>query len=134
MTTSKVVLEGLNGRIVIERPVAGVVLITIVGRDAGEHSKAPFLELAKDVERGPFQLFINAREAHGASIDVSNVWAQWLRQHRDQLHRIHMLTGTRFIQLTADFVRRFAELGDAMLLYTEAAAFEDVLKEATKPR
>jgi hypothetical protein len=134
MTTSKAVLEGVSGRITIERPVPGVVLITIVGRDAGEHGKAPFVELDNDVARGPFQLFINAREAQGASVDVSNVWAQWLREHRDHLHRIHMLTGSRFIQVTADFVRRFAELGDAMLIYTQAAAFDDALKEATGAR
>lgn len=134
MTTDKTVLESPSGRLTIERPVPGVVLITIVGRDAGEHGKAPFVELAKDVERGPFQLFINAREAQGASVDVSNVWAQWLREHRDHMHRIHMLTGSRFIQVTADFVRRFADLGDAMLIYTQASAFQEALSEATNAR
>jgi hypothetical protein len=134
MTMDKTVFEGPNARLTIERPVRGVVLITILGRDAGEHGKAPFVELSKDIERGPFQLFIDAREAHGASVDVSNVWAQWLREHRDHLHRIHMLTGSRFIQVTADFVRRFADLGDAMLIYTQAAAFEESLDEATNRR
>jgi phage regulator Rha-like protein len=43
-----------------------------------------------------------------------------------------MLTGSRFVQLTADFIRRFAELGGAMLIYTEGAAFDDAL--ATAPR
>lgn len=55
----------------------------------------------------------------------------WLRAHRDRLHQIHMLTGSRFVQLTADFVRRFAELGDAMLIYTDGAAFDDALRTAT---
>jgi hypothetical protein len=134
MTTDKALFEGPNARLTIERPVPGVVLITIVGRDAGEHGKAPFVELEKDLERGPFQLFIDAREVHGASVDVSNVWAQWLREHRDRLHRIHMLTGSRFIQVTADFVRRFAELGDAMLIYTQASAFEESLADAAGTR
>jgi phage regulator Rha-like protein len=42
-----------------------------------------------------------------------------------------MLTGSRFVQLTADFVRRFAELGDAMHVYTDGAAFDEALRAAT---
>lgn len=122
-----VTFQGISSTLTIERPAPGVVLLQIEGRDAGEHGDAPFRELARDLERGPFQLFIDARHTRGATIDVSNVWAQWLRAHRDRMHRIHMLTGARFVQLTADFVRRFAELGDAMLIYTEAAAFDDAL-------
>jgi len=41
-----------------------------------------------------------------------------------------MLTGSRFIRLTADFVRRFAELGDAMRIYTDPAAFDGALSNA----
>ncbi len=92
-------------------------------------------ELDKLLEKAPFTLFIDARRTQGASVDVSNVWAQWLRRHRDRLQRIHMLTGSRFVQLTADFVRRFAELGDAMLIYTDVDAFTETLEMATeKPR
>ena len=32
---------------------------------------------------------------------------------------------------TADFVRRFAELGDAMLIYTDGAAFDEALRKTT---
>ena len=91
----------------------------------------PFLELAKDLERGPFHLFIDARETKGATLEVSNVWATWLKSNRDRLHRIHMLTGSKFIQVTADFVRRFADLGDAMLIYTDAAASDEALSAGT---
>lgn len=72
----------------------------------------------------------DGRNTLGASIDVSNIWAQWLRNRRDQLQPIHRLTGPRYVQLTADFVRRFAELGDAMRIYTDGAAFDDALKAA----
>ena len=41
-----------------------------------------------------------------------------------------MLTGSKFVQLTADFVRRFAELGDAMRVYTDGAAFDEALRAA----
>lgn len=123
--------EGLHSSMVIARPVPHVVVITITGQDAGEHGDGPLRALEEELRRGPYSLFVDARRTRGASIDVSNVWAQWLRSHRDQLHQIYMLTGSRFVQLTADFVRRFAELGDAMRIYTDGTAFDEALRAAT---
>ncbi|HLL21631.1 MAG TPA: hypothetical protein VK427_05845 [Kofleriaceae bacterium] len=123
--------EGLHSTIVVARPAVHVVLLTITGRDAGEHGDGPLRALDEELHSGPFSLFIDARRTLGASVDVSNVWAQWLRSHRDQLHAIHMLTGSKFVQLTADFVRRFAELGDAMHVYTDGTAFDEALRAAT---
>lgn len=123
--------EGLHSTLILARPVRHVVVLTITGRDAGEHGDGPLRSLDEELRRGPYSLFIDARRTQGASIDVSNVWAQWLRSHRDHLHQIHMLTGSRFVQLTADFVRRFAELGDAMLIYTDGVAFDEALRLAT---
>lgn len=127
-------LQGLNTAMTIRRMASTVVLVTISGNDAGELGDAPFRELEKQLAKGPYSLFIDARRTRGASIDVSNLWARWLRAHRDELVRIHMLTGSRFIQMTADFVRRFAELGDAMLLYTNPAVFDETLEAAVQPR
>jgi hypothetical protein len=136
MTTSPDALElqGLNTAMTIKRVAPSVVLVSIWGSDAGELGDAPFHELDKQLARGAFSLFIDARRTKGASVDVSNVWARWLRTHRDELLRIHMLTGSRFVQMTADFVRRFAELGDAMLIYTDPSVFDEVLESATRPR
>jgi hypothetical protein len=124
-------LESLSSTIDIGRRAPHVVVMTITGRDVGEHGNAPLRALEAELQQGPFALFIDARQTKGASVDVSNVWAQWLRSHRDQLHAIHMLTGSSFIQLTADFVRRFAELGDSMRIYTDGAAFDEALRLAT---
>jgi len=132
MAVQPVVFEGLHSSLEIARPAAHVVVVTIAGRDAGEHGDGPLRALADELQRGSFTLFVDARRTHGASVDVSNVWAQWLRSHRDRLQRIHMLTGSKFVQLTADFVRRFAELGDAMLIYTDGAAFDEALAAATR--
>lgn len=123
--------EGLHSTIVIARPAPYVVLLTMSGRDVGEHGTGPFQVLDDELRVGPYSLFIDARRTPGASVDVSNVWAQWLRAHRDHLLQIHMLTGSKFIQLTADFVRRFAELGDAMHIYTDGAPFDEALRAQT---
>lgn len=116
----------------IERPAGPVILLTLSGHDTGELGTAPFEELARDftdpsVKR---ELFIDARGGQGASIDVSGAWAQWLHAHKAQLVVIHFLTASRFIQLSADFVRRFAELGEAMRIYTEAEVFDAELESA----
>ena len=124
-------LVGANVSFSIRRVAPSVVVVTIAGRDVGEHGESPLRALDAQLAEGALELFIDARQTTGASIDVSNVWASWLRRHRDELHRIHMLTASRYVQITADFVRRFADLGDAMLLYTDAASFDEQLQIAS---
>lgn len=116
----------------IERPAAGVIVLKLSGHDIGELGDAPFRELAADVAPGqrPRELFIDAREGQAASIDVSGAWAEWLRKNQTQLRVIYFLTGSRFIQLSADFVRKFAELGERMRIYTQAEAFDEELQSA----
>lgn len=116
----------------IERPAAGVIVLRLSGHDIGELGDAPFSELARDfAEVGALrELFIDARYGQGASIDVSGSWARWLRAHKTQLRVVHFLTASRFIQLSADFVRKFAELGETMRIYTEASAFDAELSSA----
>lgn len=123
--------EGVHCTMTIEEPAPAVVIVAIDGTDVGELGDAPFRALAPLIERDDgVELFIDARRARGASIDVSAEWAQWLSRHRDALRRVSMLTPTRLVQLTASFVRRFAELGDRMRVYTEPALFDDALSSA----
>lgn len=122
-----VTFEGFHTTFVIDQPCNGVVLMTIAGSDGGEHGDGPMRVLDELLAKAPFTFFIDTRRSRGASINVSNEWAYWLRKNRARLDGIHMLTGSRFIQLTADFVRRFAELGDSMRIYTDGAAFDEAL-------
>ena len=80
----------------------------------------------------PIKLFIDARAVRGASIDVSNEWAAWLNAHRAQMESITMLTGSKFIQITAEFVRRFAGLNGIMWVCTEPAVFDLALEQAKR--
>lgn len=123
--------EGRDCVVSIRRPAARIVVVTLSGHDIGEFGDAPFRELAKDLaEPGAIELFIDARRGKAASIDVSGQWAAWLRTHKARFARVSMLTGSRFIQLSADIVRRFAELGEAMRLYSDPAAFEGALADS----
>jgi hypothetical protein len=126
--------EGISAGLAIERPAMGVVVLRLTGWDTGEFGDAPMKELTKDFSNNlPLQLFIDARGVKGATIDVSNDWALWLRANRARFAHISMLTGSPFVQLTAKFVQRFADLGEIMRIYADAKAFDAALQEAIAP-
>jgi len=119
-----VVLEGVHCTIAVSRPAERTVLVHITGLDVGELGDRPFAILDEVLGAGgDFDLYIDAREARGPSVDVSARWASWLRSRRPRFHLVNMLTRSRFVQLTADFVQRFAEL-DCMRIFTDPAAFD----------
>jgi hypothetical protein len=123
--------DGMHCTLRIEPHACGVVVMRIAGTDIGEFGETPMQVLNDYLSgKGPARLFIDARDVRGASIEVSGEWARWLAAHRVQLREISMLTGSRFIEVTADFVRRFADLEGVMRIYTEAAAFDAALAES----
>jgi len=114
-------------------PCLGGVLLRISGTDIGELGDAPMQALHDWLASSePVKLFIDARAVRGASIDVSSEWAVWLNEHRAQLTSITMLTGSKFIQITAEFVRRFAGLNGIMWVCTEAAVFDLEIEQAQR--
>ena len=125
--------NGVHCSLTIQEFPRGVVIVKISGTDIGEFGDAPMLELKQCLTGiDPIHLFIDARDVRGASIDVSGEWARWLRAHKAQLRDISMLTGSRFVEITAGFVRRFADLQETMRVYTEPAAFDAALTAATQ--
>src|SRR5690349_21131491 len=100
----------------LARPAARTLTLTITGRDVGELGDVPFAELdrllssANGGQDASVDLFIDARETTGATLDVSGRWAQWLDRNRARLARVVMLTRSRWVAITADFVRRYAGL------------------------
>jgi hypothetical protein len=126
-----VLYEGIHCRLALDRPAPGVIVLRLTGWDVGEFGDAPMKEIARLLEPSQAaQLYIDARQVKGATIDVSNDWALWLSSHRSSFAHVSMLTGGPFVQLTAKFVRRFAGLDDTMRIYTDAAAFDRDLGEA----
>jgi len=126
--TKASVLDGVHCRYAISRPSGDRVLMVISGSDIGEFGDAPMVMLEKQMkglER--VELFIDARAVRGASIEVSHDWAKWLSEHRSRFAHVNMLTGSRYIEMTAGFVRRFAGLQDVMRIYTSPAVFDSEL-------
>ena len=123
--------DGVHCSLSIVRPAGRVVLMKISGTDVGEFGDAPMKALRDCVgdARG-VQLFIDARDVRGASIEVSGDWATWLSEHRAILENVTMLTGSRFVQITAEFVRRFSSLEGSMRICTDPDVFDHALQEA----
>lgn len=117
--------EGQHARLTLRRPTPGLVVLVLEGRDAGEFGDEPFDELAPEMAGPePVELFIDARAAKAAGVEVSGRWAIWLGKHRGALRRVSLLAGTPFITLTADLVKSFSGLGELMHIYTNAADFD----------
>jgi len=125
--------DGVHCTFVIERVPGDVVVVRISGTDIGELADAPMIALNNEVSAGgPVDLFIDARDVRGASIEVSGEWASWLSSHKESLRAVTMLTGSRFVQITAEFVRRFANLEGVMRICTESTVFDRALSDAMK--
>ena len=116
------------------RRTPNVLLLRIEGHDVGEFGALPMrcLDALLPVEF-PAALYIDARHARGVTMHVSNDWAAWLSRHRGRFSGIHMLTGSKFVQVSAEFVRRFSELQHLMHVGSDPAAFDAALQAAAPP-
>ena len=125
--------EGVHCSLSIAKLADRVVLLKIAGTDVGEFGEAPMKALRDFLGDSPAtHLFIDARDVRGASIEVSADWAGWLNTHREILETVTMLTGSRFVQITAEFVRRFSSLEGSLRICTDPIVFDQVLFEATE--
>ena len=133
--TSEIRYNGVHCNQLIERFPNRVVVLRINGTDIGEFGDAPMNALSEwlTTSPDPIDFFIDARDVRGASINVSGEWAAWLDSHRAVLKSVTMLTGSKFIQVTAQFVRRFASLEGIMRVCTEPPVFDQALREALQP-
>ena len=131
MTPRETHFDGIHCKLAILHYSSGVVIIRISGTDIGEFGDVPMRALSERLQDlDAIDLFIDAQEVRGASIEVSADWASWLNANRAKLRGVFMLTGSRFIEVTADFVRRFAALQGVMKIYTRPAAFDAALAAA----
>ena len=94
--------DGVHCNLLIEQFQNRVIVLRISGTDVGEFGEAPMKALTDCVNSSdPVDLFIDARDVRGASIDVSGEWAAWLSANKTAFRTVTMLTGSRFILITA---------------------------------
>jgi hypothetical protein len=127
--------DGLHCTFAVEQRPSNVIVLRISGTDVGEFGGAPMEALDGWLsEMNYVDFFIDARDVRGASIAVSGDWAHWLSKNKLKLRTVTMLTGTRLIQITAEFVRRFADLEGIMRICTEPDVFEYTLNNPGQDR
>ena len=126
--------DGVHCSLSIEQYPQNIVVLRIRGTDVGEFGQAPMHALTEWLTgKASVEFFIDARDVRGASVEVSGEWAQWLSKHKKKLRSVTMLTGSRFIRITAEFVRRFSSLEGIMQICTEPEVFDKVLGDALSP-
>ncbi len=131
--TGEIQQDGVHCRITIRSFPHQIVVLVISGTDIGEFGLIPMRGLeAFLLDARPIQLFIDARQVRGASIEVSGDRANWMAAHKENLRRVTMLPGSRLVEMTADFVRRFAELHGVMRIYKDAKPFDADLAESLR--
>ncbi|KAA6461968.1 hypothetical protein DYQ86_10050 [Acidobacteria bacterium AB60] len=125
--------EGAHCSVVLEMISPQLIVMQLSGTDTGELRDGPMRKLDEWLSNAEFvQFFIDARRVKGASIDVSSDWAAWFTANRARFKSITMLTGNKFIQITAEFVRRFAGLNGIMWVCTEPEVFDLALQQALR--
>ncbi len=125
--------DGAHCSVVLEQLSESVILMKLSGTDTGELRDRPMKALDEWLAHStPIDFFIDARDVRGASIDVSSDWAAWFTANRERFRSITMLTGNKFVQITAEFVRRFAGLNGIMWVCTEPNVFDLSLDQAQR--
>jgi hypothetical protein len=114
-----------------ERPAPGVMVVTIQGFDKGELGDAPLKEIATGFGLGgPLELFIDAGQASGAAKEVSDAWTRFFAERRKDLKSVHVLVGSKVVQLTVAIAQHLSRTGNLVQLYSDPEIFADRLRLA----
>jgi hypothetical protein len=118
---------------VFERPAAGVLVVTIRGFDKGELGDAPLMEISSGFGLGgPLELFIDASQASGAVPQVSDAWTRFFAERRHDLKSVHVLVGSKVVQLTVAIAQHLSRTGSLVQLYSDPEIFADRLRLAQR--
>ncbi|MFN7134822.1 MAG: hypothetical protein ACK4N5_22270 [Myxococcales bacterium] len=123
-------VEGL--RFSFQRPRPGVLLVRIEGDDRDQFGPAPFDVLDAELSRHwPLELFVDTREAQGASPRVRESWTEWFSRNRHRLKRVSILASTRYMNVTIGVAKLFSRTGELIQIYSDPALFEQALAVAS---
>jgi hypothetical protein len=107
------------------RPRAGRLLVTISGIDRGQFGPSTLDEITAALDReGSLELFIDAREAVGAAVSVSEEWTRFFSVQRKRLRRVHVLAGSKAVKLTVAIAQHLSRTGDLIQIYSDPQIFD----------
>ncbi|HVZ71069.1 MAG TPA: hypothetical protein VHJ20_01730 [Polyangia bacterium] len=106
------------------RPRPGALLVTIAGHDAGQFGTSTLDEIRMELLRHrPLELFVDAREALGPAVSVSDEWTRFFTLNRDQLRRVNVLVGSKVVHLTVAIAQHLSRTGDLIEITSDAERF-----------
>jgi len=121
----KVRLLGRTCAFDYERLRAGALLVTITGHDTGQFGSATLDELRLELLRHrPLELFVDAREALGPAVSVSDDWTHFFSLNREGLRRVSVLVGSNVVHLTVAIAQHLSRTGDLIQIYSDPETFE----------
>jgi hypothetical protein len=90
----------------------GALLVTITGHDAGQFGTSTLDEIRLEILRHrPLDLFVDAREALGPVVSVSDDWTRFFTLNREQLRRVSVLVGSKVVHLTVAIAQHLSRTG-----------------------
>jgi hypothetical protein len=115
------------------RPKPGVLVVAVHGYDKGQFGTAPFDEIGSALRvAAPLELFVDARNAIGVTVRVSQDWTSFLSRHRSDFRHVHVLASSRMVELTVAIARHLSRTGNLIQIYSDAAIFEGQLAAAAR--
>jgi hypothetical protein len=110
---------------VFSRVKPGVLLVTIAGYDTGQFGTASLDEIRLELQRHqPLELFVDAREADGATIGVSDEWTRFFTANRERLKRVSVLAGSKAVHLTVAIAQHLSRTGSLIQIYSDPELFD----------
>lgn len=112
----------------ISKPAPGVLVARLAGSGILALGCAPLRELTRHVERTDrLEVYLDASALEGTSVEQSDAWALWFARHRGRLKQIHLLPAAKFIHVSPEFLRRFADSRGLLRIYVDRAAYDAAL-------
>lgn len=116
---------------VYQRPRSGVLLVTISGNDTGQFGTTTLDEVRAAISRdGAIELFVDAREAFGAAVSVSDEWTRFFSLNKEKLSRVHVLVGSKVVYLTVAIAQHLSRTGNLIQIYSDPDLFTGKLNRS----
>jgi hypothetical protein len=113
------------------RPAPGVLVVTISGLDGGQFGTTTLDEITAALSREKsLELFVDAREAVGAAVSVSDDWTRFFASHQQELRRVHVLVGSKVVYLTIAMAQHLSRTGSLIQIYSDPEIFASRLEVA----
>jgi hypothetical protein len=102
----------------------GALHVVITGLDSGQFGTTTLDEIRAEIARSkPVELFVDAREAVGPAVSVSDDWTRFFSTHRSELSRVHVLVGSKVVELTIAIAQHLSRTGNLIQIYSDPEIF-----------